>query len=700
MALPALRDELALLPGPTLSDGQPSWTLHDPVRNLFFSLDWPTFEIIKRWSYNDAELIIADIETHTTLHPIADDIDNVIRFLAENQLLQPAGPGSARQMAERLHRLRGSRFKWLLHHYLFFRVPLVKPDAWLERWQHVAGWFFSRSFASLTLLALLGGLSQVVRHWEQFTNTLIDTFSWNGLAAYGVAIFVVKLLHELGHAFTAKRHGCRIPSMGVAFLVMWPMAYTDTNEVWRLRRHRERLQVAAAGIVTELAIAAWATLAWAFLPEGGLRTAAFALATTSWVATLAINASPFMRFDGYFILSDALGMPNLHERSFALARWQLRELLFCLGEDKPEHFPPAKERLLIAFAWLTWLYRLVVFLGIAVLVYHFFIKLIGILLFAVEIWWFIARPVRQELLAWRQRWPQIRQTHRSKISALILASVLALTVIPWPNRIAASGLLRPAAVWPVFAPNGALVKERPHKVGDRLAAGDTIIALAAPELETRRAAAIARTERLRWLAAAAGFDAEARQRLQSSEEELATAEAEQLSLDEELARYTPRAPFAGTLYDLDPDLEAGQWVGKQEKLALLVGDEGLVVETYLDEDAVKAVALGDGGLFFTESAATPPVALTVSNIDTDASRVLATRQLAAAVGGDVLTRMRHGQHIPERAVYRVTLKVDALPPALASQSWRGKVVIRARWQAPAQRYLLNALSVLIRETGL
>jgi putative peptide zinc metalloprotease protein len=195
------------------------------------------------------------------------------------------------------------------------------------------------------------------------------------------------------------------------------MAYTDTNDTWRLTSRWQRLLVASAGILTELVIAAWATLAWAFLPDGALRSAAFVLATTSWVATLAINASPFMRFDGYFILSDFLELPNLHERSFALARWRLREWLFDLGEEKPEHFSRRRETGLILFAWAVWIYRLVVFLGIAVLVYHFFIKIVGIFLFMVEIIWFIALPIRHELQAWAKRWPQIRSRPRSRLSA-------------------------------------------------------------------------------------------------------------------------------------------------------------------------------------------------------------------------------------------------------------------------------------------
>ena len=188
---------------------------------------------------------------------------------------------------------------------------------------------------------------------------------------------------------------------------MWPVLYTDTNDVWRLKNHRQRLAVSSAGVLTELGIALWATFLWVLVPDGLLRSMLFLLSTTTWVSTVLINVSPFMRFDGYFILMDALDMPNLHGRSFALARWKLREWLFALDEPRPEQLSPAREHGLIAFAWATWIYRLVVFLGIAVLVYHFAVKLVGILLFMVEILWFVLMPLRLELKAWAERWPRM-----------------------------------------------------------------------------------------------------------------------------------------------------------------------------------------------------------------------------------------------------------------------------------------------------
>ncbi len=703
MPLPFLREELALLPGPTLADGQASWTLHDPTRNLFFRIDWPSFEVLKRWALGDPEQIAQDISDATTLQLEAQDVLGVAQFLVGNQLTQPAGPGSAQEFAQRLDKLQGSPLKWLLHHYLFFRIPLLRPDAWLGRWQDLAGLFYTRVFAWMTLVALLLGLTQVLRRWDNFSASLVDTFNWEGLAAYGVALFVVKLLHELGHAFTAKRLGCRVPTMGLAFLVMWPVAYTDTNDTWRLTDRLQRLQVASAGIATELIVAAWATLAWALLPDGPMRSSAFVLATISWVGTVAINASPFMRFDGYFILSDWLDMPNLHERSFALARWRLREWLFNLGDDPPEYFSARQQTALVVFAVATWLYRLVLFLGIALLVYHYFFKVLGVFLFAVEIIWFVLWPIQREGLAWAKRWDTIRTRGRSLISLLVVLALFSLLFVPWPGRVVASAMLRPAEVWPVYVPAGARIEALPFAEGDRVPEGGVLITLHVPELKSRRQAAQTRVESLRQQAAASGFDAESRNRMLVNEDNLATAQAELASLNTELKNYAPKAPFAGHLRDVDPDLRVGQWLPRKEKIALLVRDDGRwLVETWLDEESVQRVSVGDRALFITDGTGGPTLPLQVAAIDRDASRVLVRPELAAHLGGHILTRDKNGQLVPERAIYRVTLALASALPAdspLQAQSWRGSVTVHVGWEAPGWRYVRQAAAVLVREVG-
>ncbi|WP_235986722.1 HlyD family efflux transporter periplasmic adaptor subunit [Pseudomonas triticifolii] len=699
LCLPPLREELELFSAPTAGDGQPNWTLHDPVRNSFFRIDWLSFEILSRWQMAEADVIAADIARHTTLRPEIEDVLVMASFLQDNQLLRTP-PNSARQMADSVRRRRGTWFSTLLHSYLFFRVPLVRPDAWLQR--HI-GWvapLFTKGFAWLTLLVLLIGLVLVERDWTRFTSTLMDTFSWQGLVGYGVALIGVKILHELGHAFTAKRFGCRVPTMGVAFLVMFPMAYTDTNEVWKLSQRQQRFKVAAAGVLTELVVAVWATLAWTLLPEGLPKSIAFMLATTTWIATLAINSSPFMRFDGYFLLSDWLDMPNLHARSFALARWHMREWLFGLGLEPPEYFSRRMSVGLILFAYATWIYRLLLFLGIAALVYHFFIKAVGILLFVVEMGWFVLMPLYKEI----KEWPHLlnRQGKPARLwrPTLILLVAALILIAPWPTRLSASGILRPSESFPVYAPAGAQIARLPWANGESVKQGDVLLEMASPELQLRWRRAQVKLDSVRHQAELTGIDVQQRQNMQVLQQQEISARTELANVQAELAFYAPRAPFNGVVQNIEPGLKAGVWVSNHERLATLVDPGDWRVETYLDEDDVRRIKVSDTARFYADGDSRLNLPLQVTAIERDATRQLVNGVLSSAAGGSVLTREKHGKLIPERAVYRVTLHSAQPPPQQArDQSWRGHVVISGTWQSPIQGFARSALVLVWRETG-
>lgn len=695
--LPGLREELTIEPGPRLNDGQPSWTLHDPTRNLFFQIDWPNLELLSRWDLGDPDAIIDEVNRDTTLDLDRAALETLLTFLRDQQLLQPA-PGAAPALAATLARQRGSVGNWLLHNYLFFRIPLVRPDRLLTRALPYMSLVFSRGFWSLTLLAaVLGGVS-AYRESDRFVATLLDTLTWQGMVAYGAALIFAKTCHELGHAFTAKHYGCRVPTMGLAFLVMWPVAYTDTNEVWKLPRRNQRLAVAGAGILTELAIAAWATLAWAWLPEGGPKQIAFLLSTTTWVSTLIINGSPFMRFDGYFLLSDYLGIPNLHNRAFALARWDLRERLFSLNEPAPEHFSPRLQRGLVIFAWAVWIYRLVLFLGIAALVYHFFIKAVGIFLFVVEISWFIALPLWREIKEWRRRWPTIRSGRRVHRSAWLILLLVALAVLPWPNRVLTSGLLQPQQRMALYAPEHAVVTALPVANGQAVSANQPLLALASPDLNLRAEQTGARQDTLSWQSGAAAFDNKARKDWLLLQDQLAHANAEQATVGADRQRFRPLAPYPGHMTDIDPDLRPGDWLKNQEPLGELIGDGPWQVITYVDEDEIRRIQPGDRALFMADGMGGPNLRAHVASIDRNASRTLSEAALATPAGGHVLVREKNNLLYPEQAVYRVVLSLDAsMPPSTVLL--RGRVSIAGHWESPVSRFLRAAGAVAWREAG-
>lgn len=698
MAWPTLREELDLLEGPTQSNAHPSWIIHDPVRHQFHRIDWQGFEILCRWDLKDAGAIVASVNRDTPLNISDEDVKHVLKFIEDQELINQQDAEASIKMAERVQARKSSWWKWLIHHYLFFRVPLFRPDAWLERWSNIGNLFFSKIFALITLFVLLLGLFHVSRQWDHFKGALVDTFSLQGLAAYGVAITAVKILHELGHGFVAKKHGCRVPTMGVAFLVMLPMAYTDTNEAWLVRDRWKRFEISSAGIKTELIVASWATFIWAMLPDGAIRSAVFFLAAVSWVISVALNASPFMRFDGYFILSDILDFPNLHGRSFALARWKIREWLFALYEPAPEVFDPWKEQALVVFAFVTWLYRLVLFSGIALLIYFMFTKMLGIVLFIIEIYWFILSPVRSELLQWWERREAIQTSTRAKIVGIVAVCFFALFILPLPTRILTSGIFQPGEVFTVVAPGPSKLSLLNVKDGMLVMQGQTLLRLDPPDVLTDVLVTNARLERLDWQAQTASQTEAMSAPMALSNSQFKGAEAEATRARQSLERYQPKATFTGIYHHANPDTLVGQWIAKNETIGVMVGKDPWKIEAWVDEHDRKRLSIGDRASFYA-APLSRPVRAHIVDIDEDATRELPDGMMSAPFGGPILVRQQRGRWIPELAMYRVVLSLDQHYVLPTGQVLRGSLSMSADWESIAGRYLKSTVSTLLRELG-
>lgn len=713
--LPLLREELSLYPGPPAGDGAPTWSLHDPVRNLFFRVDWMSFEMLSRWHLGDPTAILEAIAEETPIEPLEDDFANLAKFLVESELIQRHDAKATGWMHEQQQKRRPKISQWLLHHYLFFRIPLWHPNDWLERTSPYIGFFYSTVFRWLTFMVLGLGLMQVSRQWDVFKASLFDLFSWQGLLSYFTALVFVKFFHELGHAFTAKRYGCRVPTMGVAFLVLFPMAYTDVNEVWKLTNKSQRLKVGAAGILTELTIAAWSTLLWAMLPTGLVKDGVFLLASTTWISTLIINASPFLRFDGYFLLMDWLDMANLHQRAFALGRWKLREWLFGLGVEPPEYFAPRRHWGLIFFAYAVWVYRLLVFGGIAIMVYILFPKPLGPFLAAVEVIWFILRPLSMELKVWMNlafppapQDPMQQDAPRPKSILLlpgtwrtlgILALILVILFLPWDPRLRSQGLLRPVEIYPLVSPGGARLISIAQADDQPVEAQKVLMSLDVPDLDHEQAALRARAASLSWQAEAVGVNPELRKEKQVIEASRQKVETELLGIAGNRGRYQPKTTFAGQFYLSDPDLAPNIWVEKNEQLGMVVDTGRWVVETYLPESQLDRLKVGDRAVFFSETPDVARLELEVTRIDRDATRILTDGILASTRGGKILVRETKAGAVPESAVYRVSLSVPKSYQPQSPRQLRGQIVFYGRPKAYMEEFTRSAAALIMREAG-
>ncbi len=697
VALPPLREDLKLLPGAPAADGSPTWTLHDPARHRFIRIGWLEFEILARWGLRSSVAVAQSVSAETTIRATESDVLEFLRFAYQAGLIVPMGEIGLKRLVGESTGQKLSASSWLLKNYLFFRIRLLNPDPILGRIEPLLRWMLTPRFAVVLAMLAALGFYLISRQWQVYTHSFLHLFTLEGALMVAIALGLAKAVHEFGHGLMAKRFGSRVPGMGVAVLVLLPVLWTDTTDAWRLTDRRKRFLIDASGMLAEITLAVFASLAWSVLPDGPVRTAAFLLSSSTWVLTVLVNVNPLMRFDGYFLLSDWLDVPNLQERGFAIGRWFLRETLFKLGDPPPEHFPPHKQRILIAYSLSAMVYRFSLFLGIALVVYHMTFKALGLFLMAVEIWWFIARPILREAAEWRRRLAIGRPSNRALATFGVIGLALLLFVIPWRRDLTAPALLRAEHQTILYAAEpGRLTKL--SRNGDRIEQGGTIFTLEAPSVTFHRATAAANLAGIEARMKGIAFDPEQAATVEVGYRELQGAVAELAQVDAQEAQLTVRAPFAGIVTDVPPALRLDEWLPRREALGMLIDPSHQVVEAYIAESDLGRVHPGADATFYPENG-DPPVAVTVASIGTAPVRSLDTLDLASVYGGGVAVRKdAAGKLVPETTVYHAIL-TPREPAGPISKRLRGAVAITADRASLVERIYHRTVALVIREGG-
>jgi putative peptide zinc metalloprotease protein len=443
-----------------------------------------------------------------------------------------------------------------------------------------------------------------------------------------------------------------------------------------------------------------ALCAWGFLPDGPAKSVAFLVATSIWLATVLLNLSPFMRFDGYYVLSDWLEMPNLHARAFAMAQWWMREKLFGFGDPVPEDLPTRRQNFLVVFGFATWIYRFLLFIGIAVLVYHFAVKLVGVAMMVLEVGYFIVRPIWLEAKAWWKRRHDLRLNRRTVVSLTVLAVLIALVFVPWRSGIDAPAVLRSTQHIDVFVPEfGARVAEINAGQGETVSKGRRLVRLTSPDIDYRLVRTRSELDTLEWQMGAKGLDAALLARSQVTEQEYQAALAEHRALSDQKRRLDVVTPIDGVVVDIADGLAAGTWMPAKAKLMSIVEPAGAVVEAYVDESDLARVAEGDAARFIADADMRIEIPLTVAAIARASTRMLTEPALASVHGGPITVRTpKQNELVPDRTIYQVRLAPVAAQ-ARPQRVLRGWVILRGEPVSLAVRAWRAILAVLIRESG-
>lgn len=699
--LPPLRDDLALLAGPPTAAGAPTYTVHDPAAGRYYRIGWLQFEILSVWQAGQtAADIVTAIKRKPFMQVDENDVTAVADFLAANNLIVRSDAASVQSLAMRAQSQSGP-FKWLLKNYLYLKIPLVRPDALLSRITPHLGFLFSARFYAVIFVLLIAAVFVVVRQWDRWTADFALIKTPQGILLTAAVLLVSKIIHECGHGIAAKRYGCRVPRMGVALILLWPVLWTDTTDAWRITDRKKRLIIDSAGVIAELMLAIAATLLWAAAPEGMFKTAMHILSGVAWVMTLAVNVNPFMRFDGYYILSDGKDIPNLQPRSFAYTRWWLRARVLDSSEAPPEQQDRATARFMIVYALACWLYRLILFTGIALMVYAYFFKALGIFLFIVEIWYFILRPVAMELPAWRRALSG--RTTPPYLAAILIAvlSAVLISALPIHRGVNAHGYVRAPDEYLLEVPIPAQVTSLSLASGQSVKAGDVLAVLTAPDLAMQGALADAQARALYRQYEQQAVGTTTYHDAALSYGEALTRRAESLGFQTSQEKLTLRAKADGVLRDVPPDVRVGDWLPARQSLGILV-PQGMRIDAFVPEQTLARLHKGQSATVRMASmGGVDDRVFKVVYVGAVPVRDLPYAEMAAQHGGpiDMLPQTQaERRYVPAEPLFLVTLQAREGDSAL-ERAGPVDVRITADAHSPLVALLRHVFSVLIRESG-
>ncbi|MFG6489081.1 hypothetical protein ACG04R_20515 [Roseateles sp. BYS78W] len=638
-----------------------------------------------RRSLDDIWALLSREVTDAT--PTQADIVKLLGQLhAADLLLGDVTPDTA-ELFQR--RSKHERRQWLgrVANPLAMRFPLVDPDRLLERLARALQPARGRLVVAAWLAVVLPALAMLPSHWRELTHGFSDQWLASGhLLMLAVLFPLVKVAHELGHGLACKWHGGEVHEAGVLMLAFYPVPYVDVSHSAAFAGKWQRALVGAAGMLTELFIAALAFYAWLALEPGLARGIAHGVAVLASVTTLFFNANPLLRYDGYYILADLIEIPNLGPRARQYTLERIERRVFGVVPDEPMAVTPGERRWFLVYQPLSVVYRLVVALGIALFVAQRFF-FIGIGLAAVSLAQGLAWPVVKglhALLTAPRFAARSRRVHRV-LAVTVVALALVLFVLPLPYHTTAEGVLWLPERAIVRASTAGFVQQVLAEPGQMLQAGQPVVQTLEPALDARLQAQAAKVEETEAQVDAAWMvsQAHAQQLLKDLEREQASL----ARLQDEASQLTLRAGAAGALLmDRAADLP-GRWLRKGEIVGYLRTGDAPLVRVVVPQSDVDTVRLATEQVEVRLPQATAQVwPATLLRGVPAASRQLPSAVLGAHGGGSVVTDPQDEQGLRTlESVFEFELRL----PADVPHEFLGSRV-HVRFEHPAEPIGLRA----------
>jgi putative peptide zinc metalloprotease protein len=509
--------------------------------------------------------------------------------LHQSDVLHGDVPPDVGEMSVRAAKMRRRKLLVSFINPLALRLPLFDPDRLLTATQALYRPAFSW-FGALVALAIIGyAVVVAASHWAELTDNIVDRV----LVAKTLALLLltypfVKALHELGHACAVKRWGGEVHEIGVMFLVFMPVPYVDASSAAAFREKWRRALIGAAGIIVELLLASFALFLWLDTEQGLVRAFAFNVMVIGGISTVLFNGNPLLRFDGYYVLSDILEIPNLADRAKRYLAHLVIRYVFSVNDSESPANTPGEAAWLFCYGVASFCYRVFI-VGIIVLLVASKFFIIGVL---TAIWsgiMMVGVPLAKGVWFLIQSPMLLRRRRRAvAISGGALAAVaILLLFVPVPYRTVAEGIVWAPEESSLFAgAEGTVVRllARPNAM---VAKGEPLIALRDELLAARVRVLEAEVEELRLRREAVYSVDPVEERLAA--EQVRRAEGELALALQQQRQLIVRSPERGRFILRQPEDVVGHFVHKGELLGFVAAPKRHLALVVVAEDAADLV---------------------------------------------------------------------------------------------------------------
>ncbi|MBC8351904.1 MAG: hemolysin D [Planctomycetes bacterium] len=468
--------------------GRHYWVVKDPIALKYYRFEEEEIALLQMLDGQSSLVEIqAQFEERFAPQKITlQDLHQLTGMLHRSALVVSDAEGQGPQLLKRhSEQARRQRISSLTN-VLCVRFKGFDPDrllGWLDR---RIGWFFSPACFFLCVALAFAALLLVTAQFDVFQAKLPsfgDFFASKNWFWLTLTLAGTKVLHEFGHGLSCKRFGGECHEMGAMLLVLTPCLYCNVSDSWMLPSKWKRAAIGAAGMYVEIVLASVCTFVWWFTQPGLLNYLCLNVMFISSVSTLLFNANPLLRYDGYYILSDLVEIPNLRQKATTILQRKLAAWTLGLPEA-PDPFLPQRRQLLFAlYTVAAAIYKWIVLAAILWFLYMVFepygLQVIGKLITAFAVGGLVFQPLWKlgKFFFVPGRIDRVKKPRMFTSVAIASVVVLAVFMLPIPHYVRCGLYVQPRGAATVYVESPGALQKIHVRPGETVLPGQPIVTL-------------------------------------------------------------------------------------------------------------------------------------------------------------------------------------------------------------------------------